>query len=182
MPVESVQVRRFSSAIAAVARQVTKVQTINLGFWQTFEAKRRAETPAEADPGAAQPLDTTGVGGVPGDTAAAAPLEPGVEPILPPDPAAAAPVIAVEEPVAPDPAAVDPASFNGLTVIPVAGRPVQDANVVRLPDGKILVPEQFLATAEVVSGAGFDTVSCNTSEFARADGGLTCLSLRIRGQ
>jgi dimethylargininase len=79
-----------------------------------------------------------------------------------------------------DPSAVDAAAFTGLTVIPVAGRPEQEANVIRLPDGRILVPELSPSTADVVATAGFDPVPCNTSEFARADGGLTCLSLRIR--
>lgn len=81
-----------------------------------------------------------------------------------------------------DPSAVDASAFDGLTVIPVAGRPVQDANVIRLPGGEILVPEQYPTTAEAVVGAGFDVVTCDTSEFGRADGGLSCLSLRIRGQ
>lgn len=80
-----------------------------------------------------------------------------------------------------DPAGVDASAFDGLTAIPVAGRPHQDPNVVRLPDGRIMVPGSCPDTAEAVLGAGFEVVSCTTSELARADGGLTCLSLRIHG-
>jgi dimethylargininase len=81
-----------------------------------------------------------------------------------------------------DPSVIDASLFDGLKLVPVAGRPVQDANVIRLPDGRILVAEQYPTTAEAVSGAGFDVVGCNASEFARADGGLTCLSVRVRGE
>jgi N-dimethylarginine dimethylaminohydrolase len=34
----------------------------------------------------------------------------------------------------------------------------------------------------VVAAAGFEVVPVDTSEFMRADGGLTCLSVRVRGR
>ncbi len=52
--------------------------------------------------------------------------------------------------------------------------------MVRLPDGRILVPGHQGATADLVSRLGFDPVTVEVGEFARADGGLTCLSLRLR--
>ena len=35
-------------------------------------------------------------------------------------------------------------------------------------------------SAEAVAATGFDVTTVEISEFARADGGLTCLSVRVR--
>ena len=78
------------------------------------------------------------------------------------------------------PGAVDEAPFAGLRVVSVAGDDPEAANVVRLPDGRILVAAHLPQSAAAVRAAGFAPVACDVSEFARADGGLTCLSLRRR--
>jgi dimethylargininase len=78
------------------------------------------------------------------------------------------------------PAACDPAHLAGLRVIEVSGDDPEAANVVRLADGAILIGAHHGATAELVAGHGFEVRIVDVSEFARADGGLTCLSLRLR--
>lgn len=52
------------------------------------------------------------------------------------------------------------------------------ANVVEI-NGKILFPEGFGRTREMLEGAGFPTVCLDVSEIRKMDGGLTCLSLRL---
>jgi dimethylargininase len=79
------------------------------------------------------------------------------------------------------PGALDPTFLDGLRVVAVGGDDPEAANVVRLPDGRILVAGHRPHSAAAVSAAGFIPVACDVSEFARADGGLTCLSLRLRG-
>jgi dimethylargininase len=78
------------------------------------------------------------------------------------------------------PGAVDPAPLAGSRIVEVAGNDPEAANVVRLPDGRILVAAHLPQSAAAVRTAGFTPVACDVSEFARADGGLTCLSVRFR--
>jgi dimethylargininase len=74
----------------------------------------------------------------------------------------------------------DSSAFSGLKVIEVSGENPEAANVVRLADGSILVAAQHRSTADLVEALGYRVESCDVSEFARADGGLTCLSIRLR--
>lgn len=53
-----------------------------------------------------------------------------------------------------------------------------EVNVLSLPDGRVLVPDSKRGLAELIESAGFETVTVDVSEFEKADGGLTCLSLR----
>jgi dimethylargininase len=78
------------------------------------------------------------------------------------------------------PAACDRSHIAGLRVVEVPGDDPEAANVVRLADGAILVGAHHTVTAELVSAHGFEVRIVDVSEFARADGGLTCLSLRLR--
>ena len=78
------------------------------------------------------------------------------------------------------PEAVGPGAFAGLRVVGVEGGDPEAANVVRLPDGRILVATHLPQSAAAVRALGMIPVACDVSEFARADGGLTCLSLRCR--
>jgi dimethylargininase len=75
---------------------------------------------------------------------------------------------------------VDESAFEGLRIVAVAPGEAHAANVVRLPDGGVLAAAAAPRTAETISGAGFEVATVDVSEFARADGGLTCLSVRIR--
>jgi dimethylargininase len=52
------------------------------------------------------------------------------------------------------------------------------ANSIRVNDA-VLVPQGFPGTAELLAGAGFDIVLVKTSQAALADGGLSCMSLRL---
>jgi dimethylargininase len=76
--------------------------------------------------------------------------------------------------------AVEAEAFAGLAVMCVEGDDPEAANVVRLPDGRILTAAHLPQSAAAVRAAGMIPVACDVAEFARADGGLTCLSLRCR--
>lgn len=78
------------------------------------------------------------------------------------------------------PAACDRADLTGVRVIEVPGDDPEAANAVRLPDGSILTAQHHRITADLASSSGFPVRTVDVSEFARADGGLTCLSLRLR--
>lgn len=78
------------------------------------------------------------------------------------------------------PGFVDPTAFTGLRVIAVGGDDPEAANVVRLADGRVLVGASHENTAATIEAAGFGVLTCDVSEFRRADGGLTCLSIRVR--
>ena len=71
------------------------------------------------------------------------------------------------------PGAVDEAAFAGLRVID--GEP----NLLQLAGATgVLVAAHCRDTARAVTAAGFDPVLVPVDEFAAADGGLTCLSIR----
>ncbi len=78
------------------------------------------------------------------------------------------------------PNACDRSVFDGFDIVEVPGVDPEAANVLRLADGRILVAEHHQETASLVAARGFGVVTVDVSEFARADGGLTCLSIRIR--
>lgn len=70
--------------------------------------------------------------------------------------------------------------FGGLRVVEASGDDPEAANVVRLPDGRVLCAAGHESTAAIISGLGYEVASCDVSEFRRADGGLSCLSIRLR--
>lgn len=78
------------------------------------------------------------------------------------------------------PAACERRHLDGLRVVEVPGDDPEAANVVRLADGAILVGSHHAATADLASSHDFEVRTVDVGEFARADGGLTCLSLRLR--
>lgn len=78
------------------------------------------------------------------------------------------------------PAACDVGALRDFDIIEVPGDDPEAANVVRLADGRILVGAHHTDTARLVESRGFGAVRVDVSEFARADGGLTCLSVRVR--
>ncbi len=85
-----------------------------------------------------------------------------------------------EETVLWHPAACDRSALTGLRVVEVPGIDPEAANVVRLADGLVLTAAHHPGTADLVASLGHPVRSIDVSEFARADGGLTCLSLRLR--
>ena len=77
-------------------------------------------------------------------------------------------------------AAVDTDVFAGLTVVPAPGDDPHAANVVRLPDDRILTAQASDELIMLLAYQGKAVLQVDVSEFAKADGGLTCLSLRLR--
>ena len=53
-------------------------------------------------------------------------------------------------------------------------------NVVDLTDNKILVKKQAPETIKLLKTLGYEVIPIDVSEFAKLDGCLTCLSVRIR--
>jgi dimethylargininase len=76
--------------------------------------------------------------------------------------------------------ACDREALTGLRIVEVPGDDPEAANVVRLADGRILVGAHHPGTVEIVEGLGFEVVPVDVREIARADGGLTCMSIRLR--
>jgi len=72
---------------------------------------------------------------------------------------------------------VDPAVFAGREVVLIPQEEAYAANVVAL-GGAVLVAAGYPATARALAARGLAVVALDMSEFAAADGSLTCLSLR----
>jgi dimethylargininase len=75
---------------------------------------------------------------------------------------------------------VDGAAFDGLRVVESPDGDPAAANVLRLPDGGVVVSAAHPRTAEAIDALGYRVVPVDVDEFHRADGALTCLSVRIR--
>lgn len=73
----------------------------------------------------------------------------------------------------------DPEVFSGLRLHWVEGE--SEVNVLALPDGTVLIPASKTVLQDVLTAAGYEVVTVDVSEFEKADGGLTCLSLRTNG-
>ena len=80
------------------------------------------------------------------------------------------------ETVVATPGRFDPGVLGGFRVhwVEAGG----EVNVLALPDGRILIPASKPTVQEAVASAGYEVVIVDVSEFEKADGGLTCLSLR----
>jgi len=66
----------------------------------------------------------------------------------------------------------------GFTVLPVDDAEAYAANCVWIND-RVLVPEGFAKTRDMIENQGYDTIAVDVSEFRKLDGGLSCLSLRF---
>lgn len=75
---------------------------------------------------------------------------------------------------------VDGAAFDGLRVVESPDGDPAAANVLRLPDRGVVVSAAHPRTAEVIETRGYRVVPVDVGEFHRADGALTCLSVRMR--
>jgi dimethylargininase len=69
----------------------------------------------------------------------------------------------------------DPA-FDGVEKIAVPESEAAAACVLAV-NGTIIVADGFPETRQRIERAGFSVIPCDISEFAKADGGLTCLSV-----
>jgi dimethylargininase len=84
-----------------------------------------------------------------------------------------------EETVLFNPDWVDANVFRGREVVPVDASEPWAANVLRVA-GSVCVSTSFPRTAEMLAARGYDVRSVEVSEFAKAEGGLTCMSLLFR--
>lgn len=80
------------------------------------------------------------------------------------------------ETLAINPRWVDPAAFTGFRTLAVAQDEPFAANTLSL-GGRLLVQAATPRTAERLAAAGYAPVPLDISEFAKAEAGLTCLSL-----
>ncbi len=74
-----------------------------------------------------------------------------------------------------EPILADPA-FADTRKIPVPDSEAAAANVLAV-NGAIVMADGFPETRERLDRAGYSVIVCDISEFAKADGGLTCLSV-----
>ncbi len=73
---------------------------------------------------------------------------------------------------------VDRSEFDAYQWLDVPPGEERAANVLAVGGGRVLVAAGCERTAEMLEGAGLQPVPVDASEFAKADGALTCLSLR----
>lgn len=78
-----------------------------------------------------------------------------------------------------DPALLDPGVVAGWGLQVVEAPETVGANVLALGDGLVLVPAEAPRTAALLQARGLQVVPVPGAEIHRADGRLTCLSLRL---
>lgn len=74
---------------------------------------------------------------------------------------------------------VDVGAFDRHEVVAVDASEPWAANVLRVGDS-VCVSAAFPRTAAMLSGRGYDVRAVEVSEFAKAEGGMTCMSLLFR--
>ncbi|HEY0174126.1 MAG TPA: arginine deiminase family protein [Pyrinomonadaceae bacterium] len=84
-----------------------------------------------------------------------------------------------DETVLVNPGWVDAAFFRGREVLTADAAEPWAANVVSV-GGAVCASAAFPRTAEMLSARGYDVRAVEVSEFAKAEGSLTCLSLLFR--
>lgn len=75
---------------------------------------------------------------------------------------------------------IDPEPLRALRQIPVDAQEPWAANTVRLEDELILMQHGTPRTVERVREAGYQVITTEISELAKAEAGLTCLSLLFK--
>ena len=73
---------------------------------------------------------------------------------------------------------IDSDTLGAFRLLHVPAKEPFGANVLRLPEG-VLVQTSFPLTRDVIESQGYATTAVDLGEFAKADAGLTCLSLLI---
>ena len=74
---------------------------------------------------------------------------------------------------------VDARRFEGFDLIDVAPGEEAGANALRI-GGIVVYPTDYPRTAQRLADRGFEIVAVEISEFAKAEGGVTCCSLIVR--
>jgi dimethylargininase len=77
-----------------------------------------------------------------------------------------------------NPAWVDASALSGFHLVDVPAAEPWGANVLRVGTSLCLAADHE-RTADMIRGLGFDVRAVDLSEFAKAEGGVTCLSLLI---
>jgi len=72
---------------------------------------------------------------------------------------------------------VPPAAFTGAAVVPIPASEAYAANVVAV-GSQVLVAAGYPRTAEILRAMGYTVIPLDLSEIRRADGALTCMSIR----
>ena len=80
-----------------------------------------------------------------------------------------------------NPAWIDPAVFDGFTLVEVDPSEPAAANALRLDD-RILFSSAFPRTAERIAGRGLRVHTVEADEVAKAEGAVTCCSLIVAGR
>jgi dimethylargininase len=75
---------------------------------------------------------------------------------------------------------IDPATFDGFTLVDVASDEATAANALRLAD-RVVVAKAFPRTANRIAALGLRVELVEASELAKAEGAVTCCSLIIPG-
>jgi dimethylargininase len=73
---------------------------------------------------------------------------------------------------------IDPAAFDGLTLVDVAPEEPSAANALRLND-RVIFPTAFPRTAERLAALGLRIELVEASELAKAEGAITCCSVIV---
>ena len=73
---------------------------------------------------------------------------------------------------------IDPAAFDGLTLVDVAPEEPSAANALRLND-RVIFPTAFPRTAERLAALGLRIELVDASELAKAEGAVTCCSVIV---
>lgn len=68
--------------------------------------------------------------------------------------------------------------FDGYNKIEIPADESYAANCIWV-NGTVIVPKGYPKVLKSIQDAGYETVLCDTSEFKKIDGGLSCLSLRL---
>jgi len=68
--------------------------------------------------------------------------------------------------------------FAGFTILPVTREDAAAANCIRI-NNHLLIPAGFPTVKALLKDRGEEIIEVDISEFAKLDGGLTCLSLRF---
>jgi dimethylargininase len=74
---------------------------------------------------------------------------------------------------------VDARAFGGPAVVEVDAAEPWAANVLRVGDS-VCVSAAFPRTAALLASRGYDVRAVEVSEFAKAEGGMTCMSILFR--
>jgi dimethylargininase len=78
-----------------------------------------------------------------------------------------------------NPSWIDPGVFSGATIVEVAASEPDAANAIAVGD-TVVLSSAFPETGAMLARRGFDVRTVDVSEFHKAEGGMSCLSVLLR--